>query len=125
MKNSSELKANTDLQKAVTRYGLVYPPDPASMFVSLHKRQALLFIVFFIAFSAFVTDIVDLREELCILSSPYSSLESNITAGIISHSSLLPEPIFILRSAQKKRSVRISFLHLLPYGFRAPPPGLS
>jgi hypothetical protein len=92
---------------------------------SHHKRQTLLFIVFFIAFSAFATDILDLREELCILSSPYSALDSNITAGIISHLSLLPEPTIILRSAQKKTSVRISFLHLLPYGFRAPPPGLS
>lgn len=92
---------------------------------SLHKRQPFLFIVFFIAFFAFATDILDLREELCILSSPYSSLDSNISDGIISHINLLPEPTLILRSARKKTSVKISFLHLLSYGFRAPPPGLS
>jgi hypothetical protein len=92
---------------------------------AFHKRQTLLFIVFFITFSAFATDILDLREELCIRSTPYSSLDNNITAGIISDISLLPEPTLIFRSAQKKTSVKISFLHLLSYGFRAPPPGLS
>jgi len=92
---------------------------------SLHKRQTFLFVVFFITLAAFGTDIADLREELCILSSPFSSLESNISDGIISHISLLPEPTLILPFAQKTTSVKISFLHLLLYGFRAPPPGLS
>jgi hypothetical protein len=94
------------------------------MSASPHKRQALVFIVLFIAFSAFTTDIIDLREELYILSSPYSGLDSNISDGIISHIGLQSEPGFILRSVQEKTSVHISFLHLLPYGFRAPPPGL-
>lgn len=92
---------------------------------SLHKRHTLLFVVFFITLAAFATDIVDLREELCILSAPCSSLESNISDGVIGHLSLLPEPTVRLRSAQKKISVRISFLHLSPYSLRAPPPVLS
>jgi hypothetical protein len=92
---------------------------------ALHKKQTLLFAVLFIALAAFAADIVDLREELCILSAPYSNLESNISDGIIGHISLPTEPTVMLHSAQKKSSVRISFLHLLPYGFRAPPPVLS
>lgn len=91
---------------------------------SLHKRQAFVCIVFFIVFSAFTADIIDLREELYILSSPYSALDSNITDGIISPIGVYSDPGFILLSAQKKTSVHVSFLHLLPYGFRAPPPGL-
>ncbi len=93
--------------------------------VSLHKRKTLFLVVLFIAFSAFTADILDLREELCILSSPSSSLESNISDGIISHTSILPEPTLILHFTQKKRSVKISFLHLMSYGFRAPPPDHS
>jgi len=92
---------------------------------SLHKRQTLLFVVFFITLAALAADIADLREELCILSSPYSSLESNISDGIINHIGLLLGPTLVLRLAQKQTSVKISFLHLLPYGFRAPPSGLS
>lgn len=116
------------LDKAI--YTAILPSNagresPMRASASLHKRQALLFVVFFITLSAFAADIVDLREELCILSSPYSSLESNISNGIISHNSLLPEPTLILHVAQKKTSVKISFLHLLPCGFRAPPSGLS
>jgi|GEM_PF-1491649 len=91
----------------------------------LQKRRTLLCFVFFITLSAFTADVLDLREELCILSSPFSSLESNISDGIIGYSGLLPEPILILHFIQKKASVKISFLHLLSYGFRAPPSGLS
>jgi hypothetical protein len=89
--------------------------------ISLYRRKRLFFVILFIAFSAFTADVLDLREELCILSSPYSSLESNVSNGIISHTSLLPEPTLILHFIQKKTSVKISFLHLISYGFRAPP----
>lgn len=95
------------------------------MSASLHKKPAISFIAFLIAFSAFTADIIDLREELYILSSPYSGLESNVSDGIVSHSGSQSEPGFVLCAVQKKTSVTISFLHLLPYGFRAPPPGLS
>lgn len=88
----------------------------------LHKRKALSCIVFLIAFSAFTADILDLREELQLLSCPYSYLDNNITTGITSHSTFETEPILIFCSAHQKSSIKISFLHLLPYGFRAPPP---
>jgi hypothetical protein len=91
----------------------------------LHKRKTLFLGILFIAFSAFTADILDLREELCILTYPYSSLESNISDGIISNTSILPEPTLILHFPQKKTSVKISFLHLMSYGFRAPPSDLS
>lgn len=89
--------------------------------VSIHTRKTPLLVVLFIAFFAFTADILDLREELCILSCPYSNLESNISDGIISHIGLLPEPSLILQIVQKKTSVKISFQHLLSCGFRAPP----
>jgi hypothetical protein len=92
---------------------------------SLHKRQTLLFIALFITFSAFTTDVIDLREELCFLSSPYGSLDSSVSNGIISQMSVLPEPTILLSSVKEKTSLEISFLHLLSYGFRAPPSYLS
>jgi hypothetical protein len=88
---------------------------------SLHKRKTLLLVILFIAFSAFTADILDLREELCMLSCPYSSLDNNVTSGIINNFTFETEPIPILCSVDWKSSVEISFLHLLPYGFRAPP----
>ena len=91
------------------------------MTASLHKRKILFFIVFFIAFTAFTADILDVREELQILSCPYSSLDNNVTTGLISNFLFAPEMILILSSAQRKVLPKISFLHLLPFGFRAPP----
>jgi hypothetical protein len=93
--------------------------------MSLYRRKTLFFVILFISFSAFTADVLDLREELCILSSPYSSLESTVSNGIISHICLLPEPTIILHFTQKKTSVKISFLHLISFGFRAPPSDLS
>jgi len=88
---------------------------------SLHKRKTLLLVILFIAFSAFTADIVDLREELCILSCPYSSLDNNVSTGITSTVNFALEPVVLFYSVHRKLSVEISFLHLLPYGFRAPP----
>jgi hypothetical protein len=88
---------------------------------SLHKRKALFFVILFIAFSAFTADILDLREELHLLSCMYSSLDNNVTTGIASCSPLEAEPVILLLTVHQKSSVRISFLHLLPYAFRAPP----
>jgi hypothetical protein len=87
----------------------------------LHKRKTLLFAILFIAFSAFTADILDLREELHILSCPYSSLDNNVSTGLTSNHPFVPEQILRLRSVQRKASIKISFLHLLPYGYRAPP----
>jgi hypothetical protein len=87
----------------------------------LQKRKPLFLGVLFVAFFTFTADIVDLREELHILSCPYSCLDSNITTGLISTAAFNPEPIYIMVSGKKEASVKISFLHLLPCGFRAPP----
>jgi hypothetical protein len=89
---------------------------------AIHKRKTLFFIFFLVAFFTFTADIIDLREELHILSCPNSTLDSNVTAAIISTDvTLLPELLNIICTVQKKSSVKISFLHLLPFTFRAPP----
>ena len=88
---------------------------------SLHKRKTLFFVILFVAFSAFTADVIDLREELHILSCPYSSLDNNVTTGIISNVDFVLEPVVLFCSIHRKLSVEISFLHLLPYGYRAPP----
>jgi hypothetical protein len=86
-----------------------------------HKRKILFIAVLFLAFSAFTADVLDLREELLIISSPYSSLDNNVTTGVVSDFTFAPAPILQLLSVQWKASVEISFMHLLPCGFRAPP----
>ncbi len=87
----------------------------------LHKKKALFFVILLIAFSAFTVDILDLREELHILSSPNGFLDNNVTTGKTSDFSFNLEQNIILCSAYQKSSIKISFLHLLPFGFRAPP----
>jgi hypothetical protein len=87
----------------------------------LHKKEILLLALFFIAFSAFTTDVPDLREELYLLSCPYSPLENDVTTGLTSNHTFKPEQITALPSVQRKVVVKITFLHLLPYAYRAPP----
>jgi hypothetical protein len=87
----------------------------------LHKRNALFFVILFIAFSAFSVDILDLREELQFLSYSNGFLDNNVTTGITKDLSFNMEQHIILCSAHQKSSIEISFLHLLLYGFRAPP----
>ncbi len=88
---------------------------------SFNKRKSLFLVILFVSFSAFTTDILDLREELYILSCPYSSLDNNVSTGLISNHSFKLEQIFTVPFVQRKAAVKISFLHLLPYTFRAPP----
>jgi hypothetical protein len=88
---------------------------------SLHKRKTLFLVILFIAFSAFTADILDLREELCFLSCLYSFLDNNVTTGITSNFPFEMELVLFSRFVHQKSSVKISFLHLLPYTFRAPP----
>ncbi|MBA4421933.1 MAG: hypothetical protein C0390_02385 [Syntrophus sp. (in: bacteria)] len=85
------------------------------------KRKSLFLGVLLVAFFTFTGDILDLREELQILSCPYSCLDSNVTTGLISTATFTPGPILTTVSGKKNASVHISFIHLLPYGFRAPP----
>jgi hypothetical protein len=87
----------------------------------LHKRKTLFLVILFIAFSAFTGDILDLREELHILSCPYSSLDNNVTTGTISNSVFVLETVVLFCSVNRSLSVKISFLHLLPFSLRAPP----
>jgi hypothetical protein len=88
---------------------------------SLHKRKALFFVILFIAFSGFTADILDLREDLGFFSCPYIFLDNNITTGYTSNATFEMEPVLFSCFVHRKSSVKISFLHLLPYGFRAPP----
>jgi hypothetical protein len=88
---------------------------------SLHKRKTLLLVILFIAFSSFTADILDLREELYLLSCPYSSLDDNVSTGLTSNHPFELQQILIVPFVQRKAAVKISFLHLLPYSFRAPP----
>lgn len=88
---------------------------------SLHKRKTLLLVILFVVFPAFTADIVDLREELRIIPYPYSGLDNNVTTGITNNFTFEMELIPILCFVYWESSVEISFLHLLPYGFRAPP----
>jgi hypothetical protein len=90
-------------------------------FSSLRQRNAFFCVALLIAFAAFTADILDLREELGILSCPYSSLDNNVTAVIANDTTFKAEPVLFECSVHRNSSVKISFLHLLPHGFRAPP----
>jgi hypothetical protein len=90
-------------------------------FASLHQRRTFFCVALLIAFAAFTADILDLREELGILSCPYSCLDNNVTAVIVNDTTFKTEPIVFLCSVHPGSSVKISFLHLLSHGFRAPP----
>jgi hypothetical protein len=92
-----------------------------NIFGSLHRRKVYLLLVLFITCAAFTADILDLREEIHILSCPYSSLDNNITTGVQGGFSFEPELIQKQCSLNEKAPVAISFMHLFPYGYRAPP----
>ena len=89
----------------------------------LDKRRTLFLIVFLVIFSAFTADILDLREELRFFPTPYGALDNNIGEGMTAAADAAPQPtpVFGGCAAHGESSVEISFLHLLPYGFRAPP----
>ena len=91
------------------------------MKISLLQRKTLFGVVFLIAFSVFAADVVDLREELRILSSSYNSLDNSIEAGVAGSFSIEPDPLPPGFGITQKASVEISFLYRLPYSFRAPP----
>ncbi len=91
------------------------------LYSSLHKRKACFIAILLVVCFVFTADILDLREELRFLPCPYSSLDNNVTTGITTSVVFETDPVPILRSVDQTSSVTISFLHLLPYGFRAPP----
>jgi hypothetical protein len=90
-------------------------------FASLHKRKTLFLVILFIAFTAFTTDILDLRDELHILSCPSGSLDNNVTTGITNTVDFALQSVILFCPVQEKSSVKLSFLHLLSYTLRAPP----
>ena len=92
-----------------------------TLFTSFHKKKTLIVVILFIAFSAFTADILDLREELRFFSCAYSSLDNNVSTGLTSNHPFELEQMLTLHSVQGKASVEISFLHLLPHDYRAPP----
>jgi hypothetical protein len=111
------------------------------MIASFRKRKAFIFVAFFIFFSAFTSDILALRkdfhvlfcpdatlsnldshEQLPLLVRPHSSLDNNILISIVSDVAFDAEQNLMRCPAHwKSASVEISFMHLLSYGFRAPP----
>jgi hypothetical protein len=91
-------------------------------FGSLHKGKTFFLLILFLAFAAFTTDILDLREELHLLYHTSSSnLDNNITTGIQSGFSFESNLIQQFCTLNQKSFIPISFLHLLPYGYRGPP----
>jgi hypothetical protein len=90
-------------------------------FGSLRKRNLFCFIILFITFSIFTADIIDLREELQILSSPCNSLDNNITTGMADHFVFDPAPLLTPSPTRGASSVVSSSSHLPSCGFRAPP----
>jgi hypothetical protein len=90
-----------------------------------HKRKALFFGVLFLAFSAFSADVLDLREELHILAYPYSCLDNNVSTGLTSDPCPVLEQMVISGYVQQNVFISVTFLHLLPYGNRAPPSSRS
>jgi hypothetical protein len=87
----------------------------------LHKRKTLFLVILFVAFSAFTVDILDLREEIHLLACLDSILDNNVTTGITNNIVFVQEKVVLFCPINRNISVKISFLHLLPYSFRAPP----
>jgi hypothetical protein len=92
-----------------------------NVFGSLHKRKAYLLLVLFITCFAFTADILDLREEIHLLSCPFSSLDNNITTGIQGGFSFKPELIQKICSLNQKSPIALSLSQLFPCENRAPP----
>ena len=88
----------------------------------LYKRRLFLLICL-VTFAAFAADIVDLREEIGLVSGPDDCPDNNITSGSLTNS------IFELGLSLKAFAVPLdsstltTFFHALPYNFRAPPAG--
>jgi hypothetical protein len=87
----------------------------------LNKKKKLFWVIALIVFSAFAADIIDLREDIRMLPTPYSSLDNSVMTGITDTVDLAPTPLMLSGPVFSRSSVNISFLHLLPFGFRAPP----
>jgi hypothetical protein len=92
-----------------------------SIFGSIRKENGPLFCI--LALSCvffFAANAVDLRDELQIIDSPYSSLD-NVSTAVQSNFSFETPRSVICGYLTEKSSVAISFFHFLPYSNRAPP----
>jgi hypothetical protein len=89
--------------------------------LSPQKKKILFCVILFVALCVFTTDMLDLREELQILSCPFGCPDNDFTPGIYGAASVKYSQIPDLFSGFKVESLKISFIHLLPYNFRAPP----
>jgi hypothetical protein len=90
-------------------------------FGSLHKGNALFLIIALGALVAFAGDILDVRDEVHLLSCPYNSLDNNITTGLQSHFSFNFQLIPAFFSLPGEPLVVISPVNPLSFNFRAPP----
>jgi hypothetical protein len=99
----------------------------------LFKKRNRFFLYFlFLTIFTFTADVLDLRDEVEVLSSftftgsiftcQYKYLDSNITAGLIQNFYVKkPNPILIKVFHTQGTSTTISCINSLSYSFRAPP----
>ncbi len=92
-----------------------------SAFATLYRRKSFFLLVFVAVFFTFTADVVDLREELRIISCAGSALDNNVATGLILPAGFNPGPFPTFCSVDRTSSFEISFLHLMPCGLRAPP----
>ncbi len=91
------------------------------VFSSRHIKKALFLAVLLIIFSAFSAEVLSVRKELRHISCQDNVLDDGVTVAIVSNAVLYTVPTVIVSAVYRESSVKISFLHLLPYAFRAPP----
>ncbi|MHB8770593.1 MAG: hypothetical protein ACYC7J_06325 [Syntrophales bacterium] len=95
-----------------------------TQFASPQKRKLFCLLICVLTAFIFTADIFDLREELQILSCPYTGIDDDITTGMTDRIVFDPSPLPTFSSVLGASSVTIPSSHLPACGFRAPP-GLS
>jgi hypothetical protein len=88
---------------------------------SLYKNRTFFFFILGVTFVAFAGDILDVRDEIHLLSCPYDNLDNNVTTGIQSSFAFEQKPVLAYFSLAKGASVPISFPITLAFHLRAPP----
>jgi hypothetical protein len=94
------------------------------VFSSLHKKKALFLAVLLIVFTAFSAEFLSVRKELRHLSCQENVIDDDAMVAIVNNAVFYTAPTVIVGSVYRESSVEISFLYLLPYAFRAPPPSV-
>ena len=90
-------------------------------FGSLHKGNTLFLLIVLGTLVAFAGDILDVRDEVHLLTCPNNSLDNNITTGLQSHFSFNFKPILAFFSLPGEPLVVISPFNPWSFNFRAPP----